>query len=41
LDVISGKIVEANVFSTGGLTDAGAFAGVDFCAAVIQAVEEA
>lgn len=40
LDVISGKIVEANVFSTGGLTDAGAFAGVDFCAAVIQAVEE-
>ncbi len=35
LDVISGKIVEANVFSTGGLTDAGAFAGVDFCAAVI------
>lgn len=39
LDVISGKIVEANVFSTGGLTDAGAFAGVDFCAAVIQALE--
>jgi glutathione synthase len=41
LDIISGKIVEANVFSTGGLTDAGAFAGVDFCASVIQAVEQA
>ncbi len=40
LDIISGKIVEANVFSTGGLTDAGAFAGVDFCAAVIQALEQ-
>ena len=41
LDVISGKIVEANVFSTGGLTDAGTFARVDFCASVIQAVEQA
>jgi hypothetical protein len=41
LDVISGKIVEAKVFSTGGLTAAGAFARVDFCASVIQAVEQA
>ena len=36
LDVIGTKVVEANVFAPGGLTDAGAFCGVDFVAALVD-----
>ena len=36
LDVVGDQIVECNVFSPGGLQDAGAFAGVDFVAEVVE-----
>jgi len=36
LDVIGSKIIEANVFATGGLEDAGKFAGEDFFEPVIE-----
>lgn len=39
LDVMGGKVLEANVFSTGGLGDAELFEGVDFTGAVIDALE--
>lgn len=35
LDFIGGKLVEVNVYSTGGLPEAGAFNGVDYCQAVV------
>lgn len=38
-DFIGSKIVELNVYSTGGLWDAGRFAGVDFCAPILDAIE--
>lgn len=38
LDIVGDKIMEVNVFSPGGLGSAGRFAGVDFAAAVIEAV---
>ena len=37
LDVIGRHVVEANVYSPGGLTDAGDFAGVDFVGAMVDA----
>ncbi len=39
LDVIGEKVVEVNVFSPGGMTDASAFGGVDFLSAVVDALE--
>ncbi len=39
LDVIGDKVVEANVFSPGGLTDASAFGSVDFLSRVVDAME--
>ncbi len=39
LDLIGAVAVEVNVFSTGGLGDAGVFEGVDFIAPVLDAVE--
>jgi glutathione synthase len=36
LDIIGNKIIEANVFSPGGLPDAAKFEGVDFLAALID-----
>ena len=39
LDIIGDKIVEINVFSPGGLRDAAHFAGVDFQAAILEAIE--
>jgi len=39
LDLVGDKIVEVNVFSPGGLQDANTFAGVDYAAAVIRALE--
>ena len=38
LDVVGPKVVEINVFSTGGLPDAGLFEGVDYVAAVLDAL---
>lgn len=40
LDVIGGKAVEINVFSPGGIGDAGAFLGVDFVTPVLDALAE-
>jgi len=40
LDIMAGKVLEVNVFSTGGLRDAEQFAGVDFTAAVMDALEQ-
>lgn len=39
LDFIGDRIIEVNVFSTGGLHHAERFAEVDFCAAVFDAIE--
>ena len=39
LDVIGDKVVEVNVFSTGGLVDGAAFYGVDFAQPIIAALE--
>lgn len=39
LDIAGGKIIEANVFSPGGLRSAGHFAGVDFSVPVLDALE--
>lgn len=39
LDLIGEKIIEVNVFSTGGLLDAGRFAQRDFVAAIVERVE--
>jgi len=36
LDVIGTKVVEANVYAPGGLTDASAFCGVDFVGALVD-----
>jgi glutathione synthase len=36
LDVVGDKVVECNVFSPGGLSDAGLFAGVDFATALVH-----
>lgn len=36
LDLIGDRVVEANVFATGGLGDAGRFAGVDFLTPVVE-----
>lgn len=38
IDVIGDKAVEINVYSPGGLLDAGAFEGVDFVGAILDAV---
>ena len=40
LDVVGDRVVEVNVFSPGGLEDAGSFAGVDFVAALCERYEE-
>lgn len=40
LDFIGGRIVEVNVFSTGGLRDAERFTGADFTGAVLAALEQ-
>ncbi len=40
LDLIGDRIVEVNVFSPGGMLDAQSFAGVDFCAPVLDAIAE-
>lgn len=39
LDLIGDAIVEANVFATGGLGDAGLFSGVDFLGPVMEGLE--
>jgi len=38
-DTIGGKLIELNVFSTGGLFDAERFCGVSFVDRIIEAVE--
>lgn len=38
VDFIGAKIIEVNVFSTGGLRDAERFSGVDFCAEILSAL---
>ena len=40
LDIVGTKLLEINVFSPGGLGSAAALEGVDFTAAVIEALEE-
>lgn len=40
LDVVGDRIVECNVFSPGGLGDAGSFVGKDFSAPLVDAVED-
>ena len=40
LDLIGDVAVEINVFSTGGLGDAGAFEGVDFIGPILDGIEE-
>jgi len=40
LDFIGDRIIEVNAFSTGGLRDAERFASVDFCAAIVDAIEQ-
>ena len=40
LDIVGNKLMEANVFSPGGLGSAGALYEVDFASAVIEALEE-
>ena len=39
MDLIGDRIVELNVFSPGGMGDANGFAGVDFIAPVVAAME--
>lgn len=39
LDIAGGRIIEANVFSPGGLRSAGHFAGADFTVPVLDALE--
>ncbi len=39
LDIAGDKLMEINVFSPGGLRNAGRFEGVDFATAVVEAVE--
>ena len=38
IDIVGDKLMEVNVFSPGGLGSAGGFAGVDFAAAVVDAL---
>jgi glutathione synthase len=38
IDIVGDKIMEVNVFSPGGLGSAGEFTGVDFAAAVVDAL---
>jgi len=40
LDIAANKLMEANVFSPGGLGSAGALYEVDFASAVIEALEQ-
>ena len=40
LDIVGDKLMEVNVFSPGGLGSAEKFTGVDFAAAIIEALEE-
>jgi glutathione synthase len=40
LDVIAGRLVELNVFSPGGLGSAQLVTGVDFSAAIVEALEQ-
>jgi glutathione synthase len=40
LDIAGGRVLEVNVFSPGGLMTAAAFGKVDFCAAIIAAIED-
>jgi glutathione synthase len=39
IDVVGGKLMEVNVFSPGGLASAEDLAGVDFCGAIISALQ--
>lgn len=39
LDIVDDKLMEINVFTPGGLGSASAFAGVDFCETVIEALQ--